>query len=311
MIDCDLLRDVERSRAEELCRRFFPNGKKLGNEWKLGDVSGVPGNSLGVALAGLKAGLWQDRATGEGGDFVKLLCANRELGFVQAVQEIERALGVSLRDESPPSPAIAQLATPAKEASLLTADNPNGLPYRLNDSERKQCVAAAERLIEGEMLNKIAKARGWKSETIRNLALDLALGLTSDNKLAFLYESGLKVRWKENGERIIRWAFGKPWLWRGWAIKQSNVIYVCEGETDAITLIDAGVEKDARTNVIALPSASYNVEPWALLFSRKRVIIATDCDEAGERAAEHVARALKSSVRSLERFVLKGTRHNG
>jgi 5S rRNA maturation endonuclease (ribonuclease M5) len=310
MIDCDLLRDLERSSTEQLCRRFFPAGKKLGNEWKLGDVSGAQGNSLGIQLTGSKAGLWQDRATGDGGDFVNLLRKNRDLGFVQAVEEIERALGVSLRGESP-LPATAQLATPEKEASLLTAENPNGLPYRLNKSERKQCVAAAGRLIEGEMLNKIAKARGWKSETIRNLALDLALGLTSDNKLAFLYESGLKVRWKENGERIIRWAFGKPWLWRGWAIKQSNVIYVSEGETDAITLIDAGVEKDARTNVIALPSASYNVEPWALLFSRKRVIIATDCDEAGERAAEHVARALKSSVRSLERFVLKGTRHNG
>jgi hypothetical protein len=163
----DKLRDVERSRAEELCRSFFPDGKKLGNEWKLGDVSGAQGNSLGIQLTGSKAGLWQDRATGEGGDFVNLLRKNRDLGFVQAVEEIERALGMSLRGESPPHP------TPQKEASLLTADNPNGLPYRLNGSERKQCVAAAERLIEGEMLNKIAKARGWKSETIRNLALEL------------------------------------------------------------------------------------------------------------------------------------------
>jgi hypothetical protein len=309
MIDCDLLRDLERSRAEELCRRFFPNGKKVSNEWKLADVSGAPGNSLGVALAGPKAGLWQDRATGDGGDFVNLLRKNRDLGFVQAVEEIERALGMSLRGESP-LPATAPHPTPEKEASLLTADNPNGLPYRLNGSERKQCVAAAERLIEGEMLNKIAKARGWKSETIRNLALELALGLTSDNKLAFLYESGLKVRWKENGERIIRWAFGKPWLWRSWAIKQSDTVYICEGETDATTLIDCGFETDARTSVIALPSASFRIEPWAELFTGKRVVIATDADEAGERAAKHLANALNHFARSLGRLVFK-RRANG
>jgi 5S rRNA maturation endonuclease (ribonuclease M5) len=309
MIDCALLRDLERSRAEELCRRFFPNGKKLGNEWKLGDVSGARGNSLGIQLTGPNAGLWQDRATSEGGDFVKLVCANRELGFVQAVEEIEQALGMSLRGESP-LPATPPHPTPVREASLLTADNPNGLPYRLNESERKQCVAAAERLIEGEMLNKIAKWRAWKSETIRNLALDLALGLTSDNKLAFIYESGLKVRWKENGERIIRWAFGKPWLWRGWAIQQSHTVYICEGETDAITLIDCGFETDARTNVSALPSASFRIERWAELFAGKRVVIATDADEAGERAAKHVAEALRKSTRSLERLVLKRT-NNG
>jgi hypothetical protein len=100
MIDCDLLRNLERSRTEELCRRFFPNGKKVSNEWKLGDVSGAPGNSLGVALAGLKAGLWQDRATGDGGDFVKLLCSNRNLTFVQAVEKVEQALGIDLHLEN-------------------------------------------------------------------------------------------------------------------------------------------------------------------------------------------------------------------
>jgi len=43
VINCDSLCELERSRAEELCRMFLPNGKKVGSEWKVGDVSGVPG----------------------------------------------------------------------------------------------------------------------------------------------------------------------------------------------------------------------------------------------------------------------------
>ena len=40
--------DFERARAEDICRYFFPAGRKCGPEWKIGDLSGVPGDSLGV-----------------------------------------------------------------------------------------------------------------------------------------------------------------------------------------------------------------------------------------------------------------------
>src|ERR1700739_3105559 len=97
MVKLDLLRDLVRSRAEELCGHFFPHGKKVGNEWKIGDILGAPGDSLGIQLTGQKAGLYHDRATGEGGDFIKLLRENRNIPFTQAVAEIERAFGMSLQ----------------------------------------------------------------------------------------------------------------------------------------------------------------------------------------------------------------------
>lgn len=52
MIDCDLLRELERTRAEELCRTLFPNGKKVGNELKVGDFAGdrAPSKSAGRRL---------------------------------------------------------------------------------------------------------------------------------------------------------------------------------------------------------------------------------------------------------------------
>jgi hypothetical protein len=51
-------------------------------------------------------------------------------------------------------------------------------------------------------------------------------------------------------------SFWKPWLWRGSIINIGTTVYLCEGETDEISLIDAGLESDGRTVAVALPSAS-------------------------------------------------------
>ncbi len=94
-IDWKKLADFERNNAERLCQHFLPNGKKISQEWRVGDVSGQPGQSLGVQLTGEKAGLWHDRATSEGGNFHKLIAAARGYSEEDAVSDIERAVGVS------------------------------------------------------------------------------------------------------------------------------------------------------------------------------------------------------------------------
>ena len=106
-----------------------------------------------------------------------------------------------------------------------------------------------------------------------DLAHEPSLGWDS-GKLAFIYESGVKLRSREEGERIIRWAFGKPWIWRGGFLCGRSTVYVCEGETDCISLIDAGFEEDGHTLAVAIPSASTFAEDWAQLFQGKDVILA-------------------------------------
>ena len=54
--------------AEALCRELLPNGRREGAEWRCGSVQGEPGKSLGVHLAGAKAGIWSDFASGSKGD---------------------------------------------------------------------------------------------------------------------------------------------------------------------------------------------------------------------------------------------------
>ena len=56
-----------------LAAELLPAGRREGPEWKAGSVAGEPGRSLSVRLAGPKAGVWMDFATGEGGDALDLV----------------------------------------------------------------------------------------------------------------------------------------------------------------------------------------------------------------------------------------------
>jgi DNA primase len=96
-------------------------------------------------------------------------------------------------------------------------------------------------------------------------------------------------------------------LWRFGYIKQAETVFICEGETDAITLLDAGVEQQPKTLIIALPGASFHVDRWASLFAGKNVVIATDADEAGVKAAEQLACTLSPVTASLRRLELEGS----
>lgn len=74
-------RDAERetlrldllARIEPVLATLFPAGKKRRGRFLIGDVLGSPGDSLEVVLDGEKAGLWTDRATGDGGDIFDLI----------------------------------------------------------------------------------------------------------------------------------------------------------------------------------------------------------------------------------------------
>ena len=79
--------DSERDalRADLLCRlesvlfALYPAGKLRKGKFLIGDVLGSPGDSLEVVLDGDKAGLWTDRATGEGGDIFDLIARHHHI----------------------------------------------------------------------------------------------------------------------------------------------------------------------------------------------------------------------------------------
>jgi len=78
---------------------MFPAGKCRQTKYLVGDVSGRPGDSLELILSGPKAGLWTDRATGEGGDILALIALRSSLNirteFRQVLEKAQEWLGHS------------------------------------------------------------------------------------------------------------------------------------------------------------------------------------------------------------------------
>jgi hypothetical protein len=178
---------------------------------------------------------------------------------------------------------------------VISPENPWGLPYFLSARECEICSDCAHRLATSNYwLSEISSWRGWTTETIRSLALEGSLGVDPAARICFNYASGLKYRYNDldPGERIIKWRFGKSTLWRLYGLVQARKVYLCEGETDAISLVDEGVEKDSGVFVIAVPSASFRLAPLAPLFKDKEVVLVPDPDPAGFKAVERWVRDL-------------------
>lgn len=97
-IDRQLLKRTIRENIEALCRYFFPNGKKVGQEWQVGSLQGEAGRTLNIHLEGDKAGVFQDFNTGERGDFITAIKIARGLKFVEAALEIGKAIGINLEE---------------------------------------------------------------------------------------------------------------------------------------------------------------------------------------------------------------------
>jgi hypothetical protein len=313
MINCNLLRDLERDRTEDLCRHFFPNGKKVGNEWKIADTTGASGNSLGIQLTGPNAGLWHDRATGDGGDFVNLLCANRNLTFPQAVEEFELALGVSLRSGNQELPgAVSSDQQPTKQRQVITLKL-KGLE-RCNDEDLQQISILRSIPIEG-------------------------LRLASDRKVLFSYPYPHQGRcWtitdNSRGNAVARRLDGKPFgdldpetdevrrrkstcIWgseANWPIGIAQAtgfpaIALCEGAPDFLAAFWLAYAGAVETLVapVCMTGASCRIHEDALpMFRGKRVRMFGHADEAGQKAIQKWADQLESVQAEVDGFFFAG-----
>ena len=84
--------------AEAVCRHYLSAGRREGSYWRVGDVANTPGGSLYVRLRAPRAGKWTDAATGEHGDLLDLIAANRDLSELgAAMDEARRFLALPRR----------------------------------------------------------------------------------------------------------------------------------------------------------------------------------------------------------------------
>ena len=77
-------------RAEEVCRRFLPRGRRSGTYWTVGNINGDEGRSMWVRLEPPgRPGKWCDAATGEHGDLLDLI--RHHLGVATLGHALEEA----------------------------------------------------------------------------------------------------------------------------------------------------------------------------------------------------------------------------
>jgi len=104
-----------------LCEYLLPNGRREGAEWRCGSVQGEPGKSLGVHLAGAKAGIWADFADGSKGDPLDLVQACLGIDKGGAVLWAKDWLGVGDGSRAPLLPP-----SQPQRGKSPRQDNPNG-----------------------------------------------------------------------------------------------------------------------------------------------------------------------------------------
>jgi Toprim domain len=132
-------------RIEQFVLDLLPAGHREGHELRAGSIAGEPGNSLGVHLAGAKAGVWSDFSTGVGGDALDLVRAVLSIGHVDALSWSRRWLQLDDGEAAVPRRS-APPAKPEPEADPLRWRRPWQAARPINGT-------AAERYLTGRNLH--------------------------------------------------------------------------------------------------------------------------------------------------------------
>ena len=140
----------ERLRGALICQlpsvlhHLFPSGKIRNGAFKIGGLDGQRGDSLTVTLRGEQAGLWQDFATGEGGDIFDLWAAAHQLDarrdFAALLDSIENWMGTApIRSAPRREPPTDDLGPPTARWDYLdVAGNLIACVYRYDTPDGKE-----------------------------------------------------------------------------------------------------------------------------------------------------------------------------
>jgi putative DNA primase/helicase len=92
------------ARIDELARVLLPRGKAVSGCWRVDGLDGATGDSLAIALAGSKRGLWIDHATGERGDALDLVKGVFNYSMREAIEWSRRWLDRGRGEARAPAP---------------------------------------------------------------------------------------------------------------------------------------------------------------------------------------------------------------
>ena len=255
------------SRAQSVAEYLLPRGRKEGQEWRVGSVAGEPGQSLGVHLAGHKAGVWAEFNSGEAGDLLDLWQQVRGVSLSQALTEAREWLGVKRQE-------------PYREPKRDYVRPPK--PSCAAPQNRVKDYLQEDRNIPAEIIARY-KIGEWRDEIIFPFLLP-------DGTLAMA-----KSRKAEDGASPKPTAANCEPVLFGWqAIPESaREIILTEGEIDALSWAAYGLPAMS----IPYGGGGGAKQRWIESeFERmerfEKIYISTDMDKEGEAAADEIANRL-------------------
>lgn len=255
------------SRAQAVCEKLLPNGRREGHEWRIGSLAGEPGQSLGVHLTGEKAGVWSDFNGGATGDLLDLWAEVRRAPLATALDEARNWLGV----ERPAltRPVERSWTRPPKPA----CQKPQG---RVRD------YLTEDRNIPGEILDRYR------------------IGEQGDDIVfPFLLPGGdlamAKVRKAEDGAKPKPTAANCEPVLFGWQAMPDDAreVVLTEGEIDALSMAAYGFPAMS----VPFGGGAGGKQNWIECEYERMdrfatIYLALDMDEPGEQAAQEIARRL-------------------
>jgi DNA-binding transcriptional ArsR family regulator len=134
------------------------------------------------------------------------------------------------------------------------------------------------------------KLRAWGLTDLPDGGIEIPYRDTNGNTVAIRYrlalEGDARFKWRKDDTPCL---YG---LWRLYDWEFGSDLYLCEGETDALTLWHAGLP------ALGIPGATaWKPEWWRNLWEFGRIVIIPDADKAGEQMTERLVATCPDHLR--------------
>ena len=270
-------------RAEEVCQRYLPHGRRQGRYWVAGDLDGARGRSLFVRLHGPgQPGKWTDAAVGSHGDLLDVIRHRINAPTLRAALIEARAF----------------LALPASPAAGDAGD------YDAAEAARRLWRRC--RAIGGTHAEAYLRARGLarcrfpalrfhpelryrEGSAVRRLPALVAAVTGDDGAVTGVHRTWLDPRRPSKADVASpRKALGRVYglaVRFGEPAERAATLLVGEGIETVLSLVTAVPEITAAAALSAGSLGSFSLPPAC-----RRLVIARDNDFEGAWAAERLAR---------------------
>lgn len=269
-------------RALDVCMHLFPNGKRSGHEWQVGDLSGAEGHSLQICIGGTKAGKWSDFAASVGGsNLLELWIKARSLEFKPALAEAKQWLGIN-EAAAVKRPMARVYKKPSKAGITKRAFKSEVTKYLTEERGISEAVLAEYKISETkdgqEIVFPFLDEKG-------EIELIKYLGLARDEK------GKKKIRTSADSKKVL---FGKHVYG-----PTDRDLLIDEGEIDALSWRTIGVKatsvpfgakhagKDGKD-----PNSEWIENDFEFLETFERIFLCFDMDEEGQLAAKSISAQL-------------------